>query len=105
MFAINSKNGKPGYSTHNYGLAIDMNAQKGATWLRKESPKQDWINSGIPAIAKKHNLIWGGEAFTNYYDPIHFHLAGYNTTQLLANATKQFGSNAQKIIGNQVNLA
>ena len=34
--------------------------------------KQEWINSGIVAIAKKHGFKWGGD-FKNYHDPVHFY--------------------------------
>lgn len=67
----NPKNAAPGNSSHEYGFAIDINAKKGTIHLKKATPKQEWIDSGIPAIAEKYGLRWGGN-FLTYYDPIHF---------------------------------
>jgi len=87
----------PGHSLHNYGLAIDINAQKGSTWLKKGSSKADWIASGLPGMATSIGLGWGG-SFTDY-DPVHFYLTGYSWNQLLP--LTQGGS----IPGNQINIA
>jgi len=67
----NPKNSIGGYSAHNYGFAIDVNFIKDEIFLKKSTPKSEWLNSGIIDIAKKIGLRWGGE-FENYYDPIHF---------------------------------
>ncbi len=99
----NSKNASPGRSRHNYGLAIDINAQSGSTFLRKASSRDAWMKSGIVAIAEKHGLKWGGN-FSNYWDPIHFEVP-ISMDLLVAQATKQFGSDPKKVIGNKVNLA
>ena len=89
-----------GLSYHNYGMAIDANAIKGTTWLKKSSSKQAWVNSGIPAIAKRFGIVWLGE---NTTDRVHFHYAvkGLTTQQLLAKAKQQFGS-IENIKGNEV---
>lgn len=100
LHKANSKNAKPGYSLHNYGLAIDINLFKGDSWIRKASPKQDWINSGAVKIAKEEGLRWGGD-FSNYYDPVHFDYYK-STTQLLAKAKDMYGDNPEDIIGNNV---
>jgi hypothetical protein len=100
----NASNASPGYSLHNYGLSLDLNAVKGNVWLRKSTPKAAWLNSGIVAIAKSMGLEWGGEIFSTYYDPVHFQVPGYNTATLFARAKQMFGSDPYKIIGNQVNL-
>lgn len=94
---------KAGYSLHNYGAAIDINAFSGATWLKMSSTKQDWLNSKIPAIAVKHGIGWGGNF--NSPDNVHFYVLGLNTTQLLARAEQQFGTDPANIQGNLLNLA
>ena len=99
----NSKNASPGRSVHNYGYAIDVNLVNIQTkkWLKKASPKTDWIASGIPKLAEEMGLRWGGKAFAGYYDPVHFEKA-VDTKVLLAQAKKQFGSDVTKIEGNKV---
>lgn len=94
---------KAGFSLHNYGAAIDINAFSGTTWLKMGSSKQAWLDSGIPQIAAKHGLGWGG-----YYekaDNVHFYKTGLNSTQLLAIAEQKFGTDPANIKGNLVNLA
>lgn len=104
LYAENNKNAPPGGSPHNYGLALDINAQKGTTWLRKASTENAWLSSGIIDIADRMGLRWGGR-FNGYPDRVHFDMMKfYNITQLKNLALQQFGSleNAQ---GNQINLA
>lgn len=100
----NSSNAQAGLSHHNYGTGIDINVKKGTTWLRKASSKADWEKSGIPKLAKdKYNLRWGGD-FNSYHDPVHFDFENiYHSSDLYADAIKQFGS-ADKTIGNKVNI-
>jgi hypothetical protein len=74
LVAINPKNAKAGTSTHEKGIAIDLNFVKGAIHLKKASPKADWDKTGIPALALFFGVKWGGTAFANYYDPVHFEL-------------------------------
>ena len=99
----NKKNAKPGYSLHNYGLAIDLNLQKGVKLWKKNTDRQAWIDTGIPDLAKKLGFRWGGD-FKSYYDPIHFDI-NYDTTKLLSQAKNKFGSDPGMIKGNQVSLA
>ncbi len=101
QWKANPSNAKPGKSHHNYGLALDLNASKGGTYLRKSSSEKAWLDSGIPAIAKRHGLTWQYK-FGTYKDPIHFYVK-YDTSKLLAQGKAQFGSE-DKIIGNQVKL-
>lgn len=71
----NSKNAKAGYSSHNYGFALDINVldENGKTVLRKSSSDKSWNDSGIVRIAKDMGFKWGGD-FKDYHDPIHFYL-------------------------------
>jgi len=101
----NPKNARAGYSAHNYGIAIDVNVKKDGKQLYKNSPKQDWLATGIPQLAKKQGFRWGGD-FENYYDPIHFGLGHiYETKDLLAQAQQKYGTNPNNIQGNQLTLA
>jgi peptidoglycan L-alanyl-D-glutamate endopeptidase CwlK len=70
----NSKNAKAGYSSHNYGYALDINIydpKTGQQLLKKASSKKSWEDSGIVDIAKNMGFTWGGD-FRSYHDPIHF---------------------------------
>jgi peptidoglycan LD-endopeptidase CwlK len=70
----NSSNAKPGYSSHNYGFALDLNIldSTGKNILQKKMSKTDWIDSGVVKIAKDMGFKWGGD-FSNYHDPVHFY--------------------------------
>ena len=70
-----SRNAKPGYSLHNYGLAIDLNLKNKATGelIRKADNVAKWEETGIVTLADRMGLKWGGD-FTGYYDPVHFYL-------------------------------
>lgn len=100
----NSQNAKPGYSEHNYGFAIDINAQKGFTILHKSSPKAEWEASGIPKLAESLGLNWGGSSYRTYYDPVHFAVK-VDTGRLRQIAMAQQGSDIAKIRGNEIKLA
>lgn len=102
LHKANSSNAKPGKSHHNYGLALDINATNGGTWLRKSSSEKAWNDSGLPTLAKKHGISWQ-YAFGTYKDPVHFYVK-HDTTALLAKGKAMFGSE-EKIIGNQIPLA
>ncbi len=105
LYAQNKKNARPGFSFHNYGMALDVNAQKGTTWLRKASAKSAWLDSGIIDIAQNNGLRWGGN-FSGYADNVHFDLGNdYNTTTLYNMAVAQYGNDPDDIKGNQINLA
>lgn len=100
----NSKNASPGYSTHEYGIGLDINLVKDGKWLNKNSKLADWRKTGIVDLAKKkYNMRWGGE-FPGYSDPIHFDLGNkYNVVTLYAEALKKFGS-SENIRGNTMTL-
>ena len=100
----NPKNASAGFSTHEYGIALDLNLVKDGKWINKSSPLNDWINTGVVRLAKeKYNFRWGGD-FTGYKDPIHFDMGKrYDINKLYAMAIKQYGS-AEKIQGNKLKL-
>ena len=83
----NSKNAAPGRSLHNYALAFDANFTDplGRTYLKKE--RKPWVESGIPEIARKAGMVWGGN-FGGYIDSVHF---GVNVPRntLLTNAEEE----------------
>jgi hypothetical protein len=100
-----SRNASPGFSSHNYGTAIDINLVKDGHMIRKDNPVKDWVSTGVPQLAKeKYGMRWGGD-FKGYPDNVHFDFNNkYNTEKLYAAALKQFGS-VDKVQGNQVDLS
>lgn len=87
LHKINPNNARAGYSSHNYGFAIDINVKdkNGKIFLLKNTSDDSWIKSGVVNLAKKLNLKWGGGgAFANYRDPIHFYITpnGQTTSKL-----------------------
>lgn len=100
------RNASPGYSEHNYGIAIDVVLYKnGKMVVSKSSPKEAWMATGVPDIAKRHyGMRWGGD-IPGYYDPVHFdYFTIYSAPKLYAMAVKQFGS-AQQAQGNKLDLS
>lgn len=75
LYNQNKKNAKPGTSKHELGLAIDINLYSTFTLkhVRKSDTKATWEATGVPAIAKRFGLKWGGE-FRAYHDPVHFEI-------------------------------
>lgn len=80
-FRKNSLNAKPGKSPHeaeNGGLAIDINliyrspGRVFAKYIKKQDTKAMWKSTTVPQIAKELGLLWGGDAFAGYFDPVHF---------------------------------
>ncbi len=100
----NVKNATPGFSTHEYGIGLDINLVKDGKWLNKSTSLADWKKTGVVDLAKKKfNMRWGGE-FPGYSDPIHFDLGNtYNVNNLYKKALALYGS-ADKIQGNKMNL-
>lgn len=65
-------NAKPGYSNHNFGLAVDMGVFKNGKYLDDSSPNEaDSFHSKAAEIAKKYNLEWGGN-WKSIKDTPHF---------------------------------
>ncbi len=102
--AQNGNNANAGFSYHNYGMAIDINLQKEGVYIKKNSPKFQWISTGILNISEKYKLVWGGN-FSTYYDPVHFDARNYYDIKILNQTyTAELQVN-NKIEGNEINLA
>jgi hypothetical protein len=85
----NSSNAKAGYSTHNYGFAIDINVKdkNGNIFLRKSDSSKKWRDSGVVRLSENLGFLWGGDGnFGSYHDPVHFYIKpkGKSTSELLA---------------------
>jgi len=77
----NSQNAKAGYSSHNFGFAVDINVKdkNGVNFLKKANTSKKWRDSGVVPIAEKLGLLWGGDGnFGSYHDPIHFYIKPNN---------------------------
>lgn len=97
-------NARVGYSTHEYGLATDINLQKGTSYWRKSTPKSEWEATGVPAIARSLGMRWGGD-FQSYKggDEVHFDLKDkYDINTLRARAINYYGTNLASIDENGV---
>jgi hypothetical protein len=73
----NSNNAQAGYSSHNFGFAVDMNVKdkNGNIFLRKASSSEAWRDSGVVSLSEKLGLKWGGGGnFGSYHDPVHFYI-------------------------------
>lgn len=73
----NSSNAKAGYSSHNFGFAVDMNVKNknGNIFLKKSSSNEEWKKSGVLGLSQKLGLKWGGGGnFGGYHDPVHFYI-------------------------------
>lgn len=80
----NSSNAKPGYSYHNFGLAIDVNVMRNGNIIaRKSDSCEHWKNTGVVKLAQDSGIRWKCK-FVNYHDPVHFDLVfpNINTTIL-----------------------
>lgn len=71
----NPRNASVDKSRHVLGRAIDINLYKRVglrrIWLKKANSKTEWRRTGVPAIAARYHLLWGG-SYHNYHDPVHF---------------------------------
>ncbi len=91
-----SKNADPGRSRHNYYASIDFNIKLPNKEILAKSfrgtpgkARVEWTNYGFKKLAKKHNLIWGGD-FAWYEDCVHFAYE-FNMDTAVANAIKKYG--------------
>lgn len=71
LYAKDRRNAKPGTSTHETGEALDLTVKYKGQYLGKKTPRNIWLLSGVPDIAKKYGLKWGGN-FKGYFDAGHF---------------------------------
>lgn len=84
----NSKAAEPGLSLHNYGLAIDINLTlRGVVKISMNSNKNVWENTGVPTIARRMNLEWGGE----YNDNVHFQMNYKNGDRIRSGVLRDRG--------------
>jgi hypothetical protein len=76
----NSNNASPGHSRHEVAAAIDIKIKNIKTGVvhGKNTPKEAWIATGIPALAKVMGLQWAGGdgSFGSYVDRVHFQIIG-----------------------------
>jgi hypothetical protein len=90
----NSNNAAPGHSTHESGGAIDINIINRNTGVRlkKLSPKEDWIASGVPGLARSMGLQWAGGdgSFGKYVDRVHFQIRNSRETEQAETQVEQF---------------
>lgn len=70
----------PGHSTHEKGLSMDLNLiNESGQVITGKFNQVAWLSTGIPQLAKILGFKWGGDAFTNNYDPVHFQLITIKT--------------------------
>jgi hypothetical protein len=73
----NPRNAPVNKSRHVLGRAVDLNLYKRngllTIRLKKSSSKVLWIKTGVPEIAKRYRLLWGGN-YKYYHDPVHFEI-------------------------------
>ncbi len=93
-----------GLSYHQYGLAVDIVLNNGPKRYGFAQTKDEWIATGIPAIAESLGLFWGGTFST--YDPVHFDLrVKYpDVYKLREIAFNTYGTNPSNVKGNQITL-
>ena len=65
-------NAKPGYSNHNFGIAVDMGVFKNGKYLDENNPDEAESFHRIAAkTAEKYNIEWGGN-WKTFKDYPHF---------------------------------
>lgn len=74
-------NARPGYSNHNYGIAVDMGVFENGKYLDASNPgKAEAFHREAAKIAEKYNIEWGG-SWKTFKDYPHFE---YRTGKTLA---------------------
>jgi len=67
-------NAKPGFSNHNYGIAVDMGVFKDGKYLDGSKPSEaESFHRKAATIAEKYNIEWGG-SWKSFKDYPHFEL-------------------------------
>ena len=96
---------------HSFGFAVDITLIHRETGeeVRMSSSLAKWEATGVPAIARRMGLVWGG-TFTSWGGPSndspHFDLRLYKAADLYAAALAEFGSlRAAVDNGNRVNTS
>lgn len=73
----NPRNATVNRSRHVLGRAVDLNLYRRNGFLfehlKKGNSKASWRATGVPELAKRHGLLWGGN-YRNYHDPVHFEI-------------------------------
>ncbi|NBO99176.1 MAG: M15 family peptidase [Proteobacteria bacterium] len=65
-------NAKPGYSNHNYGIAVDMGVFKNGKYLDAAVPSEaETFHKKAATVAEKYNIEWGGN-WKTFKDYPHF---------------------------------
>jgi peptidoglycan L-alanyl-D-glutamate endopeptidase CwlK len=65
-------NAKPGYSNHNYGIAVDMGVFKDGKYLDGLKPAEaQAFHNKAAVVAEKYNIEWGGN-WKSFKDYPHF---------------------------------
>ena len=74
-------NARPGYSNHNFGIAVDMGVFKDGKYLDEAKPSEsEAFHHKASLIAEKYNIEWGG-SWKSFKDYPHFE---YKTGKSLA---------------------
>jgi len=74
-------NARPGYSNHNYGIAVDMGVFKEGKYLDGSKPSEaEAFHRKAATIAEKYGIEWGG-SWKSFKDYPHFE---YKTGKTLA---------------------
>jgi len=88
-------NAKPGYSNHNYGIAVDMGVFKNGKYLDSINPSEsEAFHRKAATIAEKYNIEWGG-SWKKFKDYPHFE---YKTGRSLSQM-RQLVSEGKDILG------
>ena len=76
-------NAKPGFSNHNYGIAVDMGVFKEGKYLDSSKPSEaEAFHRKAAGIAEKYNIEWGG-SWKSFKDYPHFeYKTGKSLSQL-----------------------
>jgi len=65
-------NAKPGYSNHNYGIAVDMGVFRDGKYLDGLKPAEaQAFHNKAAVVAEKYNIEWGG-SWKSFKDYPHF---------------------------------
>lgn len=65
-------NARPGYSNHNFGIAVDMGVFKNGKYLDGDKPSEaEAFHRKAAQIAEKYNIEWGG-SWKSFKDYPHF---------------------------------